>query len=163
MKKLLSFCALIILAQSCIPTSIPPRIKNYRVLKGKEIRKLKLDKKKHFFVFENDWRGVDFLDFMADKFGFERNPFIKSFDVDIENEPFTLFVHTRKKTEKSLDLLSPILFEDADADVVEGDTYHYVALSVLDQNGKDCLSEKSLYYETTIKYLRDLKKEYFVY
>lgn len=112
------------------------------------------------FVFENDLTTPPIEFFLAEKFQLETYQTREFWVTTPTKDQLYIKVLERDEIEKFLDLSqygARIQETKGNRDIRQS---KYLALSVTDENGEDCLSEKSLFYNVATKYLKNLKDEY---
>jgi len=117
-------------------------------------------KKLNVFVFENDLTTPPIELFLAEKFQLETYQTREFWVTTPTKDRLYINVLERDEIEKFLDLSqygARIQETKGNRDIRQS---KYLAFSVTDENGEDCLSEKSLFYNVATKYLRNLKDEY---
>jgi hypothetical protein len=111
------------------------------------------------FVFENDLTTPPIELFLAEKYKLETYQ-TREFWVEENKDRFYIKVLDRHETEKYLDLSqygAQIQETKGNRDINQS---KFLAISIIDESGADCLSQKSLYYNIAVKFLQKLKKEY---
>lgn len=111
------------------------------------------------FVFENDLTTPPIELFLAEKYKLETYQ-TREFWVEDNKERFCIKVLDRHETERYLDLSqygAQIQETKGNKDINQS---KFLAISISDESGADCLSQKSLYYNIAVKFLQKLKKEY---
>ncbi|WP_343486883.1 hypothetical protein [Allomuricauda sp. d1] len=158
---------------SCIPLSIAPNIKDYKITKGKRFKRGL--PKKTVFVFEDPKDAEHFYNYVNTKFN------LQDYYVDVE-VPFQLDGHNYffsyyevEKKDKTLNLFPLMVDATVNAALNNEDfeTYlaseensiqrehsWYIAIEVFSDVEKDCLHENYANRAAILTYLRDLKKEY---
>lgn len=112
------------------------------------------------FVFENDLTTPPIEFFLAEKYKLETYQTREFWVTTPIKDRLYIKVLERDEIEKFLDLSqygARIQETKGNRDIRQS---KYLAFSVTDENGEDCLSEKSLFYNVATKYLRNLKDEY---
>ena len=111
------------------------------------------------FIFENNVKGVQIEQFLANKFK-TSNYFEKEIWVTIENEKFKIIVYDNAEFEKYFNSANyAVINEEA-----KNENYSqrkFIALSVINSYNEDCLTDQSLFQNITIRYLKNLKDAYY--
>ena len=167
MMKFLKIFFISFLLFSCVPLSIAPKIEDDTIMVAKKFKK-KLPNQ-NALIFEDPKDANEFYNYINIKY--ERN------HLDVEsNVPFivdgqTLYFSFYEigKTTKTLNLV-PILIdsklEKNDHSPLLSDIHTsrtgkwYLLLTASDDEFKDCLNPNHPKYHQTLKFLKDLKKEY---
>lgn len=114
----------------------------------------------NLFVFENDLTTPPIEYFLAEKFTLPSYQ-VREFGITTDTkDKLNLKVLERDEVEKFLDLSqygARVQETKGNRDITQS---KYLALSLTDENGDDCLSEQSLFYNVATKYLKNLKDEY---
>lgn len=112
------------------------------------------------FVFENNLSTPPIEFFLVEKYKLETYQ-VREFWVTTDTkERLYIKLLDKDETEKFLDLSqygAKIQETKGNRDITQS---KYLAISVTDENGDDCLSDKSLFYNVATKYLKNLKDEY---
>jgi len=112
------------------------------------------------FVFENDLTTPPIEFFLAEKYTLPTYQTREFWVTTDTKERLYIKVLERPEIEKFLDLSqygARVQETKGNRDITQS---KFLALSVTDENGQDCLSEKSLFYNVATKYLKNLKDEY---
>ncbi len=112
------------------------------------------------FVFENDLTTPPIELFLAEKYTLPTYQTREFWVTTATKERLYIKVLERDEVEKFLDLSqygARIQETKGNRDITQS---KYLALSVTDENGQDCLTDKSLFYNVATKYLKNLKDEY---
>src|SRR5690606_4225825 len=83
------------------------------------------------------------------------------YDVVIENTRFKVMLYNQDEIDKYFDTTDYIASNVVPDDAVVGSHVRFLAISVTNDYGDDCLAENSLYKNIILKYLKDLKEEYY--
>lgn len=111
------------------------------------------------FVFENNKKNLPFQQFITWKFPTDHY-LQREFWITIEQQRFKLIVYDNDEMEKYLNL-SDFVRINQNPEISElGNQPDFIALSAIDENNQDCLSDQSLYQRTVLEYLENLKDEY---
>jgi hypothetical protein len=176
-KQLVLLGVLLLFFSSCIPIKRAPNITDYKVLKGKKLKKSL--GKKNFFVFKNEKNMALFSAYINDKFKPKPNTFASNIPVQLEGEIFYFTFINVPITEETADLFSPLLgavaekalgiddvehfdeFEDNNQSIpIYTNKEYFVAVKVHHDIEGDCLAENSLFRPIVLNYLRNLKTEF---
>jgi hypothetical protein len=111
------------------------------------------------FVFENDLTTPPIELFLAEKYKLETYQ-TREFWVEDNKERFYIKVLDRHETERYLDLSQYGAQNQETKGNRDINQSKFLAISITDESGADCLSQKSLYYNIAVKFLQKLKKEY---
>lgn len=111
------------------------------------------------FVFENDLTTPPIELFLAEKYKLETYQ-TREFWVEDNKERFYIKVLDRHETERYLDLSQYGAQNQETKGNRDINQSKFLAVSITDESGADCLSQKSLYYNIAVKFLQKLKKDY---
>lgn len=111
------------------------------------------------FVFENNKKILPFQHFLTNKFKLDSYQ-QKEFWVTIEGNKYKIILYDNDELEKYINTYDFAL-ANQNPDVVNvGSTADFIALSMISSSNEDCLAEGSLYENTAIEYLKQLKDEF---
>ncbi len=146
------------LFSACITPRHTVQINDYILLpNGKEI--LGKEKGLTAFVFENNPRKIPFHQFVGDKYNLPNYTDIEYW-VTLDNMRFKVFVYENAEINKYFNT-SEFMISNIEPDMnIIGSKAPFIALSVINTYNEDCLDEKSLFRNITLKYLKQLKDEY---
>ncbi|WP_374506533.1 hypothetical protein [Flavobacterium sp.] len=167
MKKL-CFSLLIILAYSCIPYKIAPKIEGEKIVKAKKFKK---NLPNYFgFIFEDTKNANEFYNFINTKYNLKNQNVESNVPISINNKTYYLSFFERERTTSTLNLL-PLAIDthrnSNNKNPMLEDLYTtrrgfwYLILTVTDNDIKDCLNPNYSQNGEIINYLKELKKEYF--
>ena len=143
---------------SCVTPLHTVEIEDYVLLEnGKEI--LGREKGLTAFVFENDQRKVPFRQFIFDKYKLGSTQDI-AFYTMLDGKRFKVLVYENSEIDKCFDM-SQFMVTNFETVANKRSSANFIAMSVTDDYNEDCLDEQSLYRNIVIKYLRELKIEYY--
>ena len=83
------------------------------------------------------------------------------YDIVIENTRFKVMLYNQDEVDKYFDTTDYIASNVVSDDAVVGSNVRFLAISVTNDFGDDCLAENSLYKNIVLKYLKNLKEEYY--
>lgn len=153
---------------SCIPLRIAPEIKDEKITNAKKFKK----DLPNFqgFIFEDTKNANEFYNFINIKYDLKHVNVGANIPIIINNNTFYLSYFERERETKTLNLVPMI----ADAklnqngyDTLLEDLHTsrngvwYIIITVTDFEIKDCLNQNHPQNQDVIKYLKNLKKEYF--
>lgn len=164
MKKLLlvylSLCSF-----SCIPLRIAPNIESDKVMVAKKFKR-KLPKL-HAFIFEDPKDANEFYNYVNIKYELDHQNVEWNVPFEIDEKSFYFSFYEVEIQDKTLNLL-PFLIDSAleteepvlDGAYVSRKGNWYLALTVTDYDGNDCLKFNYTHREKILKFLRALQEEY---
>lgn len=156
-KGISSIFLIIFIFTSCFTLKKNPEIADYHILNAEDSKELKKEIPA-VFMFENKKSKNSFQGFLKEKLNMKYENI--NFIVKIQNEKFVIFVLNKTETEKVI-TLEDYIFNNPDKEFLKnGEQKMYIALSVIDKNGNDCLKNNSIYQNLVLNYLKELKLEY---
>lgn len=112
------------------------------------------------FVFENNKKILPFQQFLISRFKLQTYN-EREIAFIINEERFTLHVYDLDETAKYINT-SDFILKNQIPDLSKiGNQADFIVLSVTNHKNEDCLKDDSFYQNITIKYLKNLKEEYF--
>jgi hypothetical protein len=168
MKKLY-ILGLGILLTSCIPFKIAPKFKNvdYKVMVAKKFQRQM--PRETAFIFKDPKDAEEFYNYINKKFQLHHVDVGINTPFDIEGQTLYLSYYEAERTDESVNL--PFVLIDAKRDSNGSDPifennyttrkgHWYILITVYDNDLKNCLKDNHPLNAQTIKYLKDLRKEY---
>lgn len=112
------------------------------------------------FVFENNKKNFPFQQFLVNKYNLQTYnqseiPFV------LNNERFVLHIYDNDEITKYINTSDFVMKEQIPDVSKMGNQSDFIVLSVVNSKNEDCLMDKSLYQNRVLKYLSNLKEEYF--
>lgn len=160
-------CILVVLLTSCIPTKIAPKIESYKITTGKKFNKAL--PKWQSFIFEDPKNANEFYNYINTKFKLNHNNVDSNVKIVINNTDYYLSFYEIARDTETLNLI-PIVIDGKrnqngnDALLSEAYTSqsskYYIALTVFDDDFKNCLKEDYKDQKVIIQYLEALRKQY---
>ena len=112
------------------------------------------------FVFENNKKILPFQQFLINHYKLQTfNQ--REIPFTINNERFLLYVYDRDETDKYINTSDFVLKNQIPDASKMGNQPDFIVLSVTNDKNEDCLKDNSLYQNIVVKYLQNLKEEYF--
>ena len=112
------------------------------------------------FVFENNQKILPFQQFLVDKYNLQTYN-QREIPFTLNEERFVLHIYDNDEVTKYLNM-SDFVRKEQIPDVSKmGNQADFIVLSVVSSKNEDCLKDNSLYQNIVIKYLKNLKQEYF--
>lgn len=142
---------------SCFSIKSNPKIADYHILNSEESKDSKKNKPA-VFMFENKKMEFYFQIFLGEKLN-QRNE-NRDFKAKIQGQDFIISVLDRIEVEKIFTIEDFILKNPERNIIKDGEQKNYVAISVTDKVGNDCLKNSSIYQNLVLNYLKELKLEY---
>ena len=167
MKKI-GCCFLILLMYSCIPLKIAPNIEGEKIVNAKKFKK----DLPNFqgFIFEDTKNANEFYNFINAKYDLKHINVDSNVPIIINNKTYYLSFFERERITKTLNLIPIIvdakLNENGNDAILQDlhtsrNGFWYIIITVTDAEIKDCLNANHPQNEVIIKYLKNLKNEYF--
>lgn len=143
---------------SCVTPLHTVEIEDYVLLEnGKEI--LGREKGLTAFVFENDQSKAPFRQFIFEKYRLGATQDI-AFYTMIDGKRFKVLVYENSEIDKYFDM-SQFMVTKFETVANKRTSANFITMSVIDDYNEDCLDEQSLYRNIVIKFLRELKIEFY--
>ena len=112
------------------------------------------------FVFENNKKILPFQQFLINQYKLQTlNQ--REIPFTINNEQFILHVYDRDETDKYINTSDFVLKNQIPDASKMGNQSDFIVVSVTNDKNEDCLKDDSLYQNIVIKYLKNLKEDYF--
>ena len=112
------------------------------------------------FVFENNKEIIPFQQFLVVRYNLQTlNQ--REIPFTINDELFTLHVYDSDETVKYINTFDFVMKNQIPDSSKMGLQADFIVLSVTNTNNEDCLKDGSLYQNSVIKYLKNLKQAYF--
>jgi len=167
MKNLCAYLLIFSLC-SCIPLKVAPLIKGEKIANAK---KFKRDLPNfQGFIFEDTKNANEFYNFINTKYNLKHVNVESNVPITINNNTYYLSFFERERITKTINLI-PMLVDAKlnqngnDALLQDLHTsrngFWYIIITVTDAEIKDCLNANHPQNEAVIKYLKNLKNEYF--
>lgn len=157
-RSIVTFFSIFVVLTACNVSRQTIQIPDYILVPhGKEILG---NKELNAFIFENNTRNLTIEKFLSQKFKNE-NYFANEYRITIDNKRYRLMLYDNAEFEKYFNSsnYSVINLEPQTTEYVE--QRKFIAISVVDENNEDCLSDRSLFQNTVVNYLKRLKDEYY--
>ena len=112
------------------------------------------------FVFENNKKILPFQQFLINRYKLQTfNQ--REIPFTINEERFRLHVYDRDETDKYINTSDFVMKNQIPDASKLGTQSDFIVISVTNDKNEDCLKDDSLYQNNVIKYLKNLKEEYF--
>lgn len=112
------------------------------------------------FVFENDQTKMPFSQFVGFKYNLPTYTEVEYW-VTVDGHKLKVMIYENEEMNKYFDM-SVFMIRNVENEVnIRGSKANFIAVSVINDANDDCLADNSLYQNIVIKYLRDLKNEYY--
>ncbi|MFD1015256.1 hypothetical protein [Winogradskyella rapida] len=168
MKKV-SLIILVLFVWGCIPVAVAPRFKrhDYKIMQAKKFQK---DLPREIaFIFKDPKEAEEFYHYINKKYQLQHNNVGYNVPFQLQNQTLYLSYHETQRTDKKINV--PLAAIDSkrksngnsalfEGHYVSRTGHWYLALTVYDNNIKNCLKENHPLRAETIAYLKALKAEY---
>lgn len=145
---------------SCIGSRPATQITDYLILEnGIENQ---FGKALSAFVFENKTKGITIETFLNQKLKPPQYE-IRKFVVQLNGANFNLTLYENSEIDKYFATTNLVVMNLDPVTTESVSSRKFIAISVTDASGNDCLSITSLFYNIVINYLKSLKDEYYQY
>ena len=112
------------------------------------------------FVFENNKKILPFQQFLVNKYDLQTYN-QREIPFTINEQQFVLHMYDNDEITKYLKITDFVMKEQIPDVSKMGNQSDFIVLSVVSDKNEDCLKDNSLYQNIVIKYLKNLKQEYF--
>lgn len=147
---------LLFLLLACVSTRSPIQISDYLLLpNGIEVDGEHLTA----FVFENNKRASSIESFLNQKLKTD-NYSDRKFDVTINKDKYRIFLYENSEFDKYFGATNFAVINLEPQNAQSGSARDFIAISMVDSDNRDCLSDDSLFHNIATKYLKSLKDEY---
>lgn len=112
------------------------------------------------FLFENNTKNLTIEKFLSIKFKTE-NYFANEYWITIDKNKFKLIIYDNAEFEKYFNSANYAVINLEPKNDQIDEQRKFIAFSVINLNNEDCLSNESLYQNSVVNYLKNLKDEYY--
>lgn len=156
-KRFLLFLTIFYLLQSCIGVRAGYQIDDYYVSEnGKDILGTK---PLNAFIFENNLKNLPFEQFLTVKYKLD-NYLTREFWVTIDQNKYKILVYDFAEFDKYFGTTNFAAVNQENIANIVGGQPKFIAISMINDANEDCLSDKSIFQNMAINYLKKLKDEY---
>jgi len=156
-KRIFLFLMAFYFLQSCIGARAGFQIDDYYVAEnGKEILGTK---PLNAFIFENNLKNLPFEQFLAVKYKLD-NYLTRDFWITIDGNRYQILVYDFAEFDKYFGTANFAAVNQENVANIVGGQPKFIAISMITDSNEDCLSDKSIFQNMAINYLKNLKDEY---
>ncbi len=156
-KRIFFFLMIFLVLQSCIGAKAGYQIDDYYVSEnGKEILGTK---PLNAFIFENNLKNLPFEQFLAVKYKLD-SYLTRDFWVTIDKNRYKILVYDFAEFDKYFGTANFAAVNQENIANIVGGQPKFIAISMITDSNEDCLSDKSIFQNMAINYLKKLKDEY---
>ena len=156
-KRIFFFLMIFLVLQSCIGAKAGYQIDDYYVSEnGKEILGTK---PLNAFIFENNLKNLPFEQFLAVKYKLD-SYLTRDFWVTIDKNRYKILVYDFAEFDKYFGTANFAAVDQENIANIVGGQPKFIAISMITDSNEDCLSDKSIFQNMAINYLKKLKDEY---
>ena len=156
-KTTTAILLLFFVLQSCVVAKPGYQIDDYYVSEnGKEILGTK---PLNAFIFENNLKNLPFEQFLAVKYKLE-SYLTRDFWVTIDKNRYKILVYDFAEFDKYFGTANFAAVDQENIANIVGGQPKFIAISMITDSNEDCLSDKSIFQNMAINYLKKLKDEY---
>ena len=112
------------------------------------------------FVFENNKKILPFQQFLVTKYNLQTYN-QREIPFTLNSERFVLHMYDNDEITKYINTADFVLKEQIPDVAKMGNQSDFIVVSVVNSKNEDCLKDNSLYQNIVLKYLNNLKEEYF--
>lgn len=156
-KATTAILLLLFVLQSCVVAKPGYQIDDYYVSEnGKEILGTK---PLNAFIFENNLKNLPFEQFLAVKYKLD-SYLTRDFWVTIDKNRYKILVYDFAEFDKYFGTANFAAVDQENIANIVGGQPKFIAISMITDSNEDCLSDKSIFQNMAINYLKKLKDEY---
>lgn len=156
-KATTAILLLFFVLQSCVVAKPGYQIDDYYVSEnGKEILGTK---PLNAFIFENNLKNLPFEQFLAVKYKLD-SYLTRDFWVTIDKNRYKILVYDFAEFDKYFGTANFAAVDQENIANIVGGQPKFIAISMITDSNEDCLSDKSIFQNMAINYLKKLKDEY---
>ena len=156
-KRIFSLLMIFYFLQSCVVTQPAYQIDDYYIAQnGKDVLGTK---PLNAFIFENNLKNLPFEQFLAIKYKLD-NYLTREFWITIDNNKFKLLIYDLAEFDKYFGTTNFAAVNQENIANIVGGQPKFIAISMISDANEDCLSDKSIFQNLAINYLKNLKNEY---
>lgn len=156
-KRIFFSLMIFLVLQSCIGAKAGYQIDDYYVSEnGKEILGTK---PLNAFIFENNLKNLPFEQFLAVKYKLD-SYLTRDFWVTIDKNRYKILVYDFAEFDKYFGTANFAAVNQENIANIVGGQPKFIAISMITDSNEDCLSDKSIFKNMAINYLKKLKDEY---
>ena len=156
-KRIFCFLMIFCFLQSCVVARPGYQIDDYYISEnGKEVLGTK---PLNAFLFENNLKNIPFEQFLAMKYKLD-NYLTRDFWVTIDKNRYRILVYDYAEFDKYFGSANFAAVNQENIANIVGGQPKFIAISMITDSNEDCLSDKSIFQNTAINYLKKLKDEY---
>jgi hypothetical protein len=157
-KGLTVLLMLFFMTSSCVSSRQTIQIPDYLlVTNGKE---LVGTKELTAFVFENNLTALPIEQFLSAKFKSD-NYSQKEYWITIEKDKYKIIIYDYAEFEKYFISSNYSVINALPENAKNGDQRKFIAISMIDAYNDDCLADNSIFQNIAVKYLKQLKDEFY--
>lgn len=112
------------------------------------------------FVFENNPTKIPIEQYLSDKFKSD-NYSQKEYWVTVDKDKYKIIVYDYSEFEKYFGSANYAVINEYPENTKKGDLRKFIAISMINSYNEDCLSDRSLFQNNAVKYLKKLKEEFY--
>ena len=112
------------------------------------------------FVFENNQTKLPIEQFLSQKFKTD-NYMQNEYWVTIDKDKYKIIIYDNTEFEKYFNSANYAVINQVPDIDKKGDSRKFIAISMINAYNEDCLKDGSLFQYTAVKYLKNLKEEFY--
>jgi len=157
-KGIAIFFVIYLALNSCISSRQTIQINDYLLVpNGKEVVGTK---QLTAFIFENNLTKPPIERYLSDKFQSD-NYSQKEYWVTIEKDKYKIIIYDNAEFEKYFVSANYSVINALPENANNGDSRKFIAVSMINAYNEDCLSDNSIFQNIAVKYLKQLKDEFY--
>lgn len=112
------------------------------------------------FIFENNLKKMPIEQYLSAKFKTD-NYLEKEFWITIDRDKYKIIIYDYAEFEKYFESANYSVKNEEPENAKSEEKRKFIAISMINSRNEDCLSDKSLFQNIAVKYLKNLKDEYY--
>jgi len=157
-KRIIGLLVLFFIFSGCGGSRQSVQIPDYLLVpNGKEVTG---NKALTAFIFENNLKKIPIEQYLADKFKVD-NFQEREYWVSIDKDKYKIMIYDYNEFEKYFGSANYSVINLEPDDVNVNEKRKFIAISMINSYNKDCLTDRSIFQNIAVKYLKNLKDEYY--
>lgn len=112
------------------------------------------------FIFENNPTKLPIEQYLSAKFKAD-NYTQKEYWVTVDKDKYKIIIYDYSEFEKYFGSANYSVMNEYPESAKKGDQRKFIAISMINSYNEDCLSDRSLFQNTAVRYLKKLKDEFY--
>ena len=112
------------------------------------------------FVFENNLKNLPFEQYLSIRFKTD-NYLQNEIWISIATDKYKLIIYDNDEFEKYIGSGNYAVVNEEPTNAKQGNERKFIAISMINANNEDCLADGSLFQNIAVKFLKEMKDEYY--